>query len=353
MSRSALAVSLVLCGWAAQAQTPPPPPKLVLFDAPGAGTASFQGTYPQRINLAGFITGSYVDSNSVYHGFLRTPGGDIISVDVPGASTTRLANLNDLGVLAGEYVAGKFQAGFVRTANGAFTSFHVPDAPATYVSGINDQGEIAGSYSDLRGVYHGYVRAPDGTITIFDAPGAGDYPRQGTSTSAINTAGTVVGFYIDATGVSHGFIRGTDGTFTTFEAPNAGTSRDEGTSPTSINPEGEIVGFYTDDEEGTHGFLRTPDGTITSIDFPAPDLTGTFANAINAAGVIIGTYLVTINANLYTYAFVRSNSGVFKPFSVPGSGFYGTDPVGINAFGLITGSFPDAAGNNHGFLIIP
>jgi hypothetical protein len=42
------------------------------FDAPGAGTAQFQGTFPSAINNAGAIAGTVVDSNNVSHGFLLT-----------------------------------------------------------------------------------------------------------------------------------------------------------------------------------------------------------------------------------------------------------------------------------------
>jgi hypothetical protein len=42
------------------------------FDAPGAGTAQFQGTFPRAINNAGAIAGTVVDSSNVAHGFLLT-----------------------------------------------------------------------------------------------------------------------------------------------------------------------------------------------------------------------------------------------------------------------------------------
>jgi hypothetical protein len=42
------------------------------FDAPGAGTISSQGTFPQSINPTRSITGFYIDANFVAHGFLRS-----------------------------------------------------------------------------------------------------------------------------------------------------------------------------------------------------------------------------------------------------------------------------------------
>jgi hypothetical protein len=45
------------------------------IDAPGAGTASEQGTVTWSINPAGAIAGLYIDSSNVFHGYLRTPDG--------------------------------------------------------------------------------------------------------------------------------------------------------------------------------------------------------------------------------------------------------------------------------------
>src|SRR5438105_12205733 len=45
------------------------------FDAPGAGTAAGQGTFPSGINLSGAITGFIRDANVARHGFLRAPDG--------------------------------------------------------------------------------------------------------------------------------------------------------------------------------------------------------------------------------------------------------------------------------------
>ena len=43
---------------------------LTLFDAPGAGVGSGQGTFPMTNNPANAIVGYYVDNNNVWHGFV-------------------------------------------------------------------------------------------------------------------------------------------------------------------------------------------------------------------------------------------------------------------------------------------
>src|ERR1700685_3783182 len=83
-----------------------PGPQLIEFDAPEAGTASGLGTTPFANNSECAIVGTYVDANTVYHGFLRTPDGKFISFDAPGASAvantgTLAYSINDLGVIAG------------------------------------------------------------------------------------------------------------------------------------------------------------------------------------------------------------------------------------------------------------
>ncbi len=49
--------------------------EIINFDAPGAGktAGSGQGTFPDSISEAGAITGHYIDSKNVNHGFLRVP----------------------------------------------------------------------------------------------------------------------------------------------------------------------------------------------------------------------------------------------------------------------------------------
>ena len=74
---------------------------------------------------------------------------------------------------------------------------------------INPQGAIAGWYSDSNNVNHSFVRAANGAITTFDAPGAGTGPGQGTAafSGATNPGGATTGAYLDSNNVFHGFLR--------------------------------------------------------------------------------------------------------------------------------------------------
>jgi hypothetical protein len=107
-------------------------------------------------------------------------------------------------------------------------------------------------------------------ITTFDAPGAGstgwlstllrtpNIPTQGTGSFGIDTAGTAVGSYADPSVVYHGYSRISAGTITTFDAPGAGTGAGQGTIGLSINTAGNITGSYLDAGNVLHGFVRTP-----------------------------------------------------------------------------------------------
>ena len=57
----------------------------------------------------------------------------------------------------------------------------------------NDLGDVVGTYTDAGIAQHGFLRYPNGSITSFDAPGAGSGPGQGTVAFAINNAGVVAG----------------------------------------------------------------------------------------------------------------------------------------------------------------
>ena len=104
------------------------------------------------------------------------------------------------------------------------------------------------------------------TFTTFDAPGAGTGNAQGTFAVSINPAGAITGYYLDVNGVFHGFLRAPNGSVTTFDAPGAGAGADlrQGTFPKSINPTGAITGYYIDARNLIHGFLRSSGGAMTT-----------------------------------------------------------------------------------------
>ena len=136
---------------------------------------------------------------------------------------------------------------------------------------ISPNGTITGYYADSATVFHGYVRARDGSFITFGAPGAGTGSRQGTFAFSINPAGAIAGYYFDASAVGHSFVRAPNGAITTFDAPGAGTGHGQGTftaGTDGINPVGAISGASIDANSLFHGFVRAPNGAITTFDVP-------------------------------------------------------------------------------------
>jgi hypothetical protein len=65
---------------------------------------------------------------------------------------------------------------------------------------------IVGSFNDGFTINHGFLRDPKGSITTFDAPGAGVGYDQGTAPLGIAASGEVMGRIIDSNNLNHGFI---------------------------------------------------------------------------------------------------------------------------------------------------
>ena len=136
------------------------------------------------------------------------------------------------------------------SAQGRATIFQ---ALVAFLDPVN-AGSVPGAYIDASNVYHGFVRAADGTVTTFDVAAAGTGSGEGTLPEAINQGGTITGIYIDANFVFHGFVRAPDGAITTFDPPGAGTGPGQGTLPSSIN-QTAITGDYLDASNVYHGFI--------------------------------------------------------------------------------------------------
>jgi hypothetical protein len=328
--------------------------------APSCGTQVFAN------NNLGVTVGSYTDANVVPHGFLRTSDGYILSFDAPGAGLganlnqgTVALSINDLGVIAGQFEdPNNIFHGFVRYPDGSFTTFDAPGAgtganQGTIAEAVNLAGTVAGWYLDENNVVHSFLRARDGAILSFDAPGAGTGPYQGTqvATNALNPEGAIVGWYADADYADHGFVRAPDGTITMVDVRGA-----TDTIVGGVTPAGATTGYSADASSVLHGFLRAPDGTLTTFDVPGGGtgpVQGTAAFKINPARMITGPY---IDASNVLHGYVRARDGAFTKFDAPDAGTgpgQGTRPESINQAGAIAGYYIDGGNLNHGFVWCP
>jgi hypothetical protein len=190
----------------------------------GNGSEGCYGSAANNINAFGTAAGGFEDNsgNFVHHGLIRSPFGTLTTFDVPGAGTGSYQGtgcpgcalgLNQWGVIAGTYIdANSVQHGFVLSPNGETTTFDAPGAGTSIYQGtgcssdcptsINDLGAIMGTYIDTNYVFHGYLRSPYGNIVTVDPVGS-----VFTWSSDLNDLGTVTGYYADVNNVYHGFLR--------------------------------------------------------------------------------------------------------------------------------------------------
>jgi uncharacterized membrane protein len=227
-------------------------------------------------------------------------------------------------------------------------SFDAPGAgtgagSGTFPTCINRTGWIGGRFLDASGFSHGFLRAPDGTFTVIDAPGA-SY----TGVTAINSRGDVVGNSIDVVGDSisqsfhyYAFLRTSDGKFHNIQDPSNPNAALIGAM--DINDSGQVAGWIQPHlNHGPRAFLWTVQIGMSTFDAPG-ETGGTSAWAINAGGVIVGTFDTL--AKPYTHAFVRDTGGNIMEFDA-GQGA-ATSTSDINATGQITGWFVD---NNEQYI---
>ncbi len=396
----ALYVGLCALGIALAASAGTPNMQFITFNVSQAGNSLFQGTscgflfYFSHdcsvvLNDLGAVTGYYVDSNYVSHGFLRSPDGTITTFDAPDADTsgssflsgTFPSGINDAGGITGSYIdTSGAQHGFLRSPDGKFYEEPIDPPGSTFTIGfaLNLEGSVVGSYYGQNG-FESFLRYPDGSFATWVGPGqcvpSSPIPCYGGGALNINVFGTVSGSYEDSSGVTHGLVRSPVGDLIPYSVTGAATSPlaangtyyPQGTScpacATPINLWGAIAGYYADSSYVAHGYLRSPDGSVTPFDLPndalqGPGLLSDLDIGLNDFGAITGYYLDT---NLVVRGFLRAPDGRMIAFDAPGAGssllygafLEGTFPLSINDAGVIAGYYVDANGASHGFLLLP
>jgi hypothetical protein len=290
--------------------------------------------------------GQYFDGSTT-HGFIRHPGGFILTFDVPGSIATWGYAINSYPSVVGYYFNADYVGhGFIRKPGNRYTHVDVPGAGAlagqgTYAYYINDAGQTAGSYFDPNSVIHGFVRDAVGNYSSIDPTGS-----VATAVRALNQSGETVGIYQTSDNTFHGFLRDALGNVTSIDYPGAVQTYAEGT-----NSSGEITGFYWPDLSGTTlGFVRDAAGNFTSFDPSWPCCAGDVAG-ITDAGDAIGN-----NDHPLNRGFRFKHTGVPSLFRDPDSGSdkgEGTFVVGISPNGNFVGWYVDSAKATHGFVWKP
>jgi hypothetical protein len=281
-------------------------------------------------------------------------------VNLPGATTTLLVQINDNGAFTGSYVPTghpRQLAGFI-DEHGHVTSFsHPTPAFATQPAGINNQGTVVGFSQHGHSPYQGWLRSPSGRFTPINDPLGGAGAFQGTKAESMNDHGVVAGVYITSRNVYHGFIY-RSGRFSTVNVPGGFYGQAyRGSEIFGINNAGVMVGPYNRNRKNvTLGYEEAPAyfAPFTGPGGGARPGDATYANAISNAGVIVGTGSgpsgVQQGWTLSGCDFTRLQDP--RATTAPSRhGLSGTIPDGINRSGVVVGYYYDARHFPHGFLV--
>ena len=352
------------------------------YDFPDA-----QNTYFYALGNDGRAAGYYEDSNGLYHGVVLEDG-ELRQYDFPGAVETELWGISDAtGALTGNFID-------VSGVRRGFTGDKIIEAPGaleTYADFVS-AGRLVGSYVDASGIYHAYIRSPQGdyiSIELPDGPNLAYYFVHG-----INDAGT----YVARAKVVDDIPRTYVGTFVGREELRFPGS--VSTQGYNINQDGSIVGNYDTSDGRRHGFIARPAGetaaqpvvpisfnyTFESIAVPGvsylqltassdfedyagytPSVDGKRMVAFTLIDGVFKTYDFPDAKNTYFYALANNGqaaghyedsnglhhgvileNGELKQYDFPGA--VETEIYGISdVTGALTGNFIDASGIRRGF----
>jgi hypothetical protein len=123
------------------------------------GSVSAQAT---DINVLQQVTGFFVDSNNINHGWWLN-AGTLLQLDSPGAIFTQATGENNHGLVVGTYQdsSGAFHGFVYNTTTAQYTAVDDPDGiGVTFVNGINDKGMLVGFTMPNSTTASGFVATP-------------------------------------------------------------------------------------------------------------------------------------------------------------------------------------------------
>lgn len=274
----ALALTLVAPVWAEERE-------YITIAPPGARSSTAFG-----INDQGDVVGTYIDQNSVQHGFLLR-NGEFTVIDFPGARSTIARGINVFGEIVGSYQLPGDPAlaarGFRRTTSGVFVNVKFPGSIWEIAQRILPDGTIVGCRHDndqmqsMRGITIGKY----GTSAMLGRYGASEiYAFASMQNGATPDLRLFVGFWFNMMDNQPQGYMIENGVFTSFMVPGS-----NGTNAWDVNPDGAIVGVYRVGTNTLRGFVKTGE-TYVTIHYP--ESTNTQALGINAGGDIVGNYVL-------------------------------------------------------------
>ncbi len=191
------------------------------FDFPSPGVLA---TITNGINRNGDLSGNYVDSTGISHGFTAnlnclTQPSCYKSFDYPGGLGTELGGINDSNEIVGDYLAADSKTISFLFSGGNFVVLSAPSGPNVSARNINNLQQIVGSFGNAvpflqvdpaanglfnaPGSLHGFVLDTNGRVTTVNFTGP---DAQQTGVGAVNDSGVIVGHYNSPGFISHGYL---------------------------------------------------------------------------------------------------------------------------------------------------
>ena len=308
-------------------------------------------TYADFVNSSGYMVGSYIDADGLYHAYVRTPDGRFISIDLPEVENLEyffVHGINDAGIIVARIkrVDG-LPITFVGTLQEGLQRFQVPGSVSTEGYNINLDGSIVGHYDTANGRTHGFIARP-----IMDTDAPVDDPPVATPTDfnytfeSIDVPGVeflaltassdfedYAGYTKSADGEKDVAFTLIDGVFTTYDFPGS-----QKTHFYALGNNGNAAGHYQDSDGLYHGVVLE-NGELRQYDFPGAVQTEIYGIS-DATGVLTGNFI--------------DASGVHRGFSgdeiVEFPGAMETYAHFVNSSGRIIGSYIDADGLYHSYM---
>ena len=126
-----------------------------IVERPGASA-----TYADFVSFVGNVVGSYVDTEGVYHAYMRSPVGRFLSIDLPNATNLEYFFLHGLNNARAVVGRAKAVGDVPRTYVGSplnLQELHFPGSVSTEGWNINQDGSVVGHYDSADGRRHGFV----------------------------------------------------------------------------------------------------------------------------------------------------------------------------------------------------
>ena len=320
-----------------------------LYEVRYPGSVSTEGW---NINQDSSIVGYYDSADGRRHGFIAKPTADTAtqsatptadfnyifeSIDVPSVDFLAVTASSDFEDYAGytRSADGKKTVGFT-LIDGVFTRHDFPSSKNTYFYALGNNGQAAGHYEDSEGLFHGVV-LENGELKPYNFPGSVETEIYGIS----DATGALTGNFTDASGVRRGFSAEI-----IVEYPDASA-----TYADFMNASGLIVGSYVDADGLYHTYAYSPpDGKYAVLDYLDPsNLEYFFLHGVadvNARGLVVISRAKAVGDIPRTY--VGSFQHGLHELRFPGS--VRTEGWNINQDGSVVGNYVSADGRRHSFI---